>query len=174
MRLSRIFNRAVPLLEGRSLSESRNEAGIPLGYDVPESAILILKNYEVLREDLHYLNNLLVISRNMLAIKDTAQELCAASHFHSEVHKLIDLAVNVTSKGYDGENVVDADRGKLLEITELCKLCPYNVLILGKKVLTLNQIKSCWLHACSIRTIGQWAMIGSRCHSGLKCYLTTS
>jgi len=114
MRLSRIFNRAIPLLEGRSLSESRNEAGMPTGHDVPESAILILKNYDVLREDLHYLNNLLVISRNMLAIKDTAQELCAASHFHSEVHKLIDLAVNVTSKGYDGENVVDADRGKLL------------------------------------------------------------
>lgn len=100
---------------------------MPTGHDVPESAILILKNYEVLREDLHYLNNLLVISRNMLAIKDTAQELCAASHFHSEVHKLIDLAVNVTSKGYDGENVVDADRGKLLEITELCKLCPYSL-----------------------------------------------
>jgi palmitoyltransferase len=57
----------------------------------------------------------------MLAIKETAQELCAAVSFDKAVHQLIILCVNVTSKGYDGENVTIDDRARLLEITELCE-----------------------------------------------------
>jgi palmitoyltransferase len=121
MRLEKIFAIAVPHLNARSLRESYTEAGVSSGLDVPESAALILKNYDILREDLHYLNNLLVISRNMLAIKETAQELCAAVSFDKAVHQLIILCVNVTSKGYDGENVTIDDRARLLEITELCE-----------------------------------------------------
>ncbi|KAH8684475.1 hypothetical protein BGZ60DRAFT_366265 [Tricladium varicosporioides] len=121
MRLQKIFNLAVPLLVSRSLRELYTEAGVPNGLDVPESATLILKNYDILREDLHYLNNLLVISRNMLAIKETAQEICAAVQFDKAVQKLVILCVNVTSKGYDGENVTEGDRVRLLEITELYK-----------------------------------------------------
>ena len=68
------------------------------------------------------MNNLLVISRNMLAIKETAQEICATVQFDKAVQKLIVLCVNVTSKGYDGENVDEGKRGRLNEITELCKL----------------------------------------------------
>ncbi|KAF4630940.1 hypothetical protein G7Y89_g7193 [Cudoniella acicularis] len=121
MRLQRIFALAVPLLISRSLREQHTDAGVPSGLDVPESAALILKHYDLLREDLHYLNNLLVISRNMLAIKETAQEICAAVQFDKELHRLIILCVNVTSKGYDGENVTETDRVRLLEITELYK-----------------------------------------------------
>jgi len=122
MRLQKIFLMAVPTLVSRSLREMYTETGIPSGLDVPESANLILKNYDLLVEDLGYLNNLLVISRNMLAIKETAQEICAAVSFDKAIHKLIILCVNVTSKGYDGENVDEFSRGKLNEITELCKL----------------------------------------------------
>lgn len=110
--------------ETRSLQRTRSADGDHNGHDVSESAELILKNYEVLREDLHYLNNLLVISRNMLAIKETAQEICKAVGFDTEVHRLIVLCVNVTSKGYDGENVDEARRVKLNEITELCMYSP--------------------------------------------------
>ncbi|KAH9206184.1 hypothetical protein DL95DRAFT_450943 [Leptodontidium sp. 2 PMI_412] len=119
MHLQKIFNTAIPSLEKWSLKAidptERN------GHDVSESAELILKNYDALREDLHYLNNLLVISRNMLAIKDTAQEICAAVRFDRAVQKLVVLCVNVTSKGYDGETVDDQRRQKLNEITELYK-----------------------------------------------------
>jgi palmitoyltransferase len=120
---------AITLLESRSLQQTRTSEGEPNGHDVSESAESILKNYEVLREDLHYLNNLLVISRNMLAIKETAQDICKSVGFDREVHRLIVLCVNVTSKGYDGENVDEGRRVKLNEITELC-WCP-QVRILG-------------------------------------------
>jgi len=56
----------------------------------------------------------------MLAIKETAQELCARVGFDREVRSMIMLCVSVTSKGYDGESVGGDDRTKLLEITELC------------------------------------------------------
>jgi hypothetical protein len=57
----------------------------------------------------------------MLAIKETAQEICAAVGFDTEVKRLIELCVQVTSKGYDGENVPNEERPKLLDVTELCR-----------------------------------------------------
>ena len=121
MRLTRIFHFAIPLLERRSLSPTHPEDLPARHTEVPESAVLILKNADLLREDLHYLNSLLVISRNMLAIKETAQEICAATTFDKHVKRLVELCVAVTSKGYDGENVPEGERGKLMEVTELCR-----------------------------------------------------
>ncbi|KAJ8063364.1 hypothetical protein OCU04_008593 [Sclerotinia nivalis] len=121
MRLQRIFYLAVPILVSRSLRESYTEQGAPSGLDVSESVALILKNFDALTEDLGYLNNLLVVSRNMLAVKETAQEICRAVGLDKQVHKLIILCVNVTSKGYDGENVDENSRGRLNEVTELYK-----------------------------------------------------
>jgi palmitoyltransferase len=135
MRLSKIFNAAIPLLERRSLSNTHNESVSSHHQEVPESAILLHKNSDLLREDLHYLNSLLVISRNMLAIKETAQEICAAVGFDKHDKRLMELCVAVTSKGYDGENVPEAERGKLLEVTELCRshyLCFSLLLIAGR------------------------------------------
>ena len=120
-RLRKIFDLAIPVLNSHSLRESFTESGQPASLDVPESATLILKNYEVIVQDLHYLNNLLVISRNMLAIKETAQEICHAVGFDRSVNRLVVLCVNVTSKGYDGENVDEGSRGKLNEVTEVCE-----------------------------------------------------
>lgn len=120
MRLRRIFHFAIPLCERRSLSSTHHDPGAGPSQEVAESASLILKHSTYLCEDLHLLNSLLVISRNMLAIKETAQEICAAVGFDVEVKRLIELCVQVTSKGYDGENVVNEDRGRLLEVTELC------------------------------------------------------
>ncbi|EKD13949.1 uncharacterized protein L3040_005441 [Drepanopeziza brunnea f. sp. 'multigermtubi'] len=124
MHLQKIFNTAIPSLDKWSLgggSKLDSHDGVRNGHDVSESAELILKNYDALREDLHYLNNLLVISRNMLAIKDTAQDICAAVRFDRAVQRLMVLCVNVTSKGYDGETVDVGRREKLNEITELYK-----------------------------------------------------
>ncbi|RDW85481.1 hypothetical protein BP5796_03806 [Coleophoma crateriformis] len=121
MRLEKIFSLAIPLLASRSTRESYSEAPAQNMVETPESATLILKNYESLVEDLNYLNTLLVISRNMLAIKQTAQEICHAVHFNNAIHRLIILCVTVTSKGYDGENVNEHDRGRLNEVSELYK-----------------------------------------------------
>lgn len=120
MRLKRIFYFGVPLCERRSLSSSHHDANTGPNQEVAESASLILKHSTYLCEDLHLLNSLLVISRNMLAVKETAQEICAAVGFDGEVKRLIELCVQVTSKGYDGENVVNEDRNRLMEVTELC------------------------------------------------------
>jgi palmitoyltransferase len=116
MRLNKIFNSAVPWLSRRSLPADCP----PGGTDTPESATLILKHYDDLVRDLNFLNSLLVISRNMLAIKETAQELCATVNFDKAVRDLMILCVNVTSKGYDGETVDEPSRGKLNDVTELC------------------------------------------------------
>ncbi|KAI6715201.1 hypothetical protein JHW43_002319 [Diplocarpon mali] len=121
MHLQKIFNTAIPSLDKWSLGKPETADGLRDSHDVSESAELILKNYEALREDLHYLNNLLVISRNMLAIKDTAQEICATVRFDLAVQRLVVLCINVTSKGYDGETVEVGRREKLNEITELYK-----------------------------------------------------
>lgn len=121
MRLNMIFKRTIPILNRRSLHQEHHDHAGHDGLDVPESASLILKNYAELVSDLHYLNSLLVISRNMLAIKETAQEICAAVGFYKTVNELIVLCVNVTSKGYDGENVDEGSRVKLNEVTELCE-----------------------------------------------------
>ena len=122
MRLNIIFKHAIPILTSSSLVQETAEHPAPSSLDMPESAGLILKNYADLVSDLHYLNSLLVISRNMLAIKETAQEICAAVGFDKTVNKLILLCVNVTSKGYDGENVDEGSRVKLNEVAELCEL----------------------------------------------------
>lgn len=121
MRLNNVFNLALPVLGARSLREPYSANGAPHA-DMQENSSLILKNYDSLAQDLSLLNSLLVISRNMLAIKETAQELCAAVNLDSAVRDLVILCVNVTSKGYDGENVDETSRVKLNEITELCRL----------------------------------------------------
>ena len=56
----------------------------------------------------------------MLAVKETAQEICAKVRFNRTVHELILLCINVTSKGCDGENMDEAKRGKVNNITDLC------------------------------------------------------
>lgn len=170
--LKNIFVSAITLLESRSLQKTNTVEGEASAHDVSESAELILKNYDVLREDLHYLNNLLVISRNMLAIKETAQEICKAVGFETEVHRLIVLCVNVTSKGYDGENVDEGRRGKLNEITELCKFRG-SMSWVGGMADNREQIRSYWLRACSIRITGRWATIGLRWRFGSRCCLMT-
>jgi palmitoyltransferase len=131
LRLRRIFDRAIETLTKRSLRESEPENGDLAALDAPQSADLILKNYDTLVEDLHYLNNLLVISRNMLATKETAQEICTRVGFNKSVRELITLCVNVTSKGYDGENVDDSRRSKVNTVTELCVFSILSVQALG-------------------------------------------
>ena len=121
LRLKMIFDRAIDTLTERSLRDPEPENGASSTHDVLQSADLILKNYDTLVEDLHYLNNLLVISRNMLATKETAQEICTRVGFNKAVRELINLCVNVTSKGYDGENVDDSKRIKVSTVTELCR-----------------------------------------------------
>src|SRR5882757_3240436 len=120
MRLYLVFMAAIPTLSTRSLREAFAETA-SASVDIPESSTLIAENYSTLLEDLTMLNNLLVIARNMLAIKEIAQDICSAVQLDRQITKLIELCVNVTSKGYDGDNVDHQTRSKLNEITELCE-----------------------------------------------------
>lgn len=57
----------------------------------------------------------------MLAIKEVAQDICAATQMNKQVTKLMVVCINVTSKGFDGENVDPKTRQNLNEIIELCE-----------------------------------------------------
>lgn len=120
LRLKKVFAAAIPTLGQRSAREAYAEVAPP-NSDIPESSFLIAENHGSLLEDLTMLNNLLVIARNMLAIKEVAQDICSMCQVDKQITKLIILSVSVTSKGYDGENVDNLTRGKLNEITELYK-----------------------------------------------------
>lgn len=120
LRLKRVFQAAIPTLGARSAREAYAETAPP-NVDIPESSFLIAENHGSLMEDLTLLNNLLVIARNMLAIKEVAQDICSICQVDKQITKLIILSVSVTSKGYDGENVDNMTRTKLNEITELYK-----------------------------------------------------
>jgi palmitoyltransferase len=114
----------VPTLATRSVREAYAETSLS-GVDIPESSTLIAENHESLLEDLTTINNLLVIARNMLAIKETAQDICAATQLNRQVTKLMVVCINVTSKGYDGENVDPKTRQNVIEIAELCEYLKY-------------------------------------------------
>lgn len=79
-------------------------------------------NHGSIKDDLTLLIKLMHIARNLLvnAEPEVPQDICAAVHFDQMVYQTIILCVNVTSKGYDGEILDDAQRSKLSEITELC------------------------------------------------------
>ncbi|EPQ66532.1 Bgt-523 [Blumeria graminis f. sp. tritici] len=121
MHLRNILTCAYSVLERRSLRTAKGPDGSINHHDTSESTDLILCNYDFLLKDLHFLNSLLIISRNMLAIKETAQEICAAVQVDRAVHRIISLCIDITSKGYDGETVDEAKRARLNEITELYK-----------------------------------------------------
>ena len=81
-------------------------------------------NHASIKEDLGTLIKLMHIARNLLvnAEPEVPQDICAAVHFDQMVYQTIILCVNVTSKGYDGEILDEAQRLKLADITELCRL----------------------------------------------------
>lgn len=92
------------------------------GVSPQESTALIVLNHVSVKEDLGTLIKLMHIARNLLvnAEPEVPQDICAAVHFDQMVYQTIILCVNVTSKGYDGEILDEAQRVKLTDITELC------------------------------------------------------
>jgi palmitoyltransferase len=114
-----VFLAAIPTLSRCSLREGYAE-NIQPGAHIPESSTLIAENHATLLEDLTVLNNLLVIARNMLAIKEVAQDICSTAQLDKQVMKLIVICINVTSKGYDGETLDHLTRRNVNEVTELC------------------------------------------------------
>jgi hypothetical protein len=126
LRLQKVLQAAIPIISRRSLREVFAETAAN-GIHIPESSTLIVENHLSLQEDLSLIHNCLVIARNMLAMKEVAQDICSATQLDKQVTRLVGVCINVTSKGYDGENVDNLTRGKLNEITELCKLAPWFV-----------------------------------------------
>lgn len=120
LRIKNALVAVIPTFATRSVREAYAET-VPPGGNIPESSTLIAENYDSLLEDLTTINNIMVIARNMLAIKEIAQDICAATQLDKQVTKLMLVCINVTSKGYDGENVDPKTRQNLTEITELCE-----------------------------------------------------
>lgn len=152
MRLQLVFFHAIPSISDKSLREAYAETASP-EFALPETSTLIAENHMTLVEDLNLLNNLLVIARNMLAIKEVAQDICAVTQTDAQIVKLIILCVSVTSKGYDGENVDNLTRSKVNEVTELCMFLPTPV-----RVMTDVKIRQ--------KTTGYQLAISAQPHDG--------
>lgn len=120
---TRIFAAAIPNLTTRCVGPLASLNDPDKGVTPKESTDLIIKNYQGLKDDLQILNKLMHIARNMLVTSEPEipQDINAAVHFDQMVYQTIILCVNVTSKGYDGENLDDVSRARLNEITDLCK-----------------------------------------------------
>lgn len=120
--LTRIFAAAIPSLTSRSVGPLSALNDPDKGVSPQESTALIVLNHVSVKEDLGTLIKLMHIARNLLvnAEPEVPQDICAAVHFDQMVYQTIILCVNVTSKGYDGEILDEAQRLKLTDITELC------------------------------------------------------
>lgn len=120
--LTRIFAAAIPSLTSRSVGPLSALNDPNKGVSPQESTALIVLNHVSVKEDLGTLIKLMHIARNLLvnAEPEVPQDICAAVHFDQMVYQTIILCVNVTSKGYDGEILDEAQRVKLTDITELC------------------------------------------------------
>ncbi|KAM5375818.1 hypothetical protein ACJZ2D_005740 [Fusarium nematophilum] len=121
--LTRIFAAAIPSLTTRSVGPLSSLNDPDKGVTPQESTALIVMNHTSIKEDLGTLIKLMHIARNLLvnAEPEVPQDICAAVHFDQMVYQTIILCVNVTSKGYDGEILDEAQRLKLGDVTELYK-----------------------------------------------------
>ncbi len=124
--LTRILAAAIPTLTARSVGPLSSLENPEKGVSPHESTALIVLHYDSIKQDLSVLTKLMHISRNLLvnAEPQVPQDICSAVHFDQMVYQTIILCVNVTSKGYDGEIMDEADRMRLAEITELCQYNP--------------------------------------------------
>ncbi|KAK3112665.1 hypothetical protein LTR53_010835, partial [Teratosphaeriaceae sp. CCFEE 6253] len=94
-----LFRAAIPSLERRSFTIWDPSA---VDYESTSGA-LIASSYPALWKDLERLNDLVSISRNILTIGPSAQDLAAAAALDHEIFRLINCCVRVTARGYDGE-----------------------------------------------------------------------
>jgi palmitoyltransferase len=149
--LTRIFAAAIPSLTTRSVGPLSSLNDPEKGVTPQESTALIVMNHVSIREDLETLIKLMHIARNLLvnAEPEVPQDICAAVHFDQMVYQTIILCVNVTSKGYDGEILDEAQRIKLGGVTELCQ-CPTNVNVCNAAGLTFTRQKA----TCDFVTTG--------------------
>ncbi|KAJ2905634.1 copper transport 86 [Zalerion maritima] len=115
-----IFASAVPSLTARSVGPLHDP---DRGNDPAESAALIIKNYPSLKEDLHILNKLMLVARNLLVTSEpeVPQDICAGVHFDQMVFQTLILCVNVTSKAYNADAYDETSRIRLNEIVEAYK-----------------------------------------------------
>ncbi|QIX01870.1 hypothetical protein AMS68_007387 [Peltaster fructicola] len=100
------WSEIVTLLRAAVISLERRSFQIwdPSGADYEStSGALIASNYPGLWKDLERLNNLVSISRNVLTAGVHVQDLAAEHAVELEIFKLINCAVRVTARGYDGE-----------------------------------------------------------------------
>lgn len=107
--LEETFEAAVPSFERRSVAGP--EPGSE--YDSP-SGPLIAVNYTSLIRDIDRVNDLVVISKNILACGDSAQDNAAKARFDQGVFKIISVCVKVTARGYDGDAGPDEEKWQIV------------------------------------------------------------
>lgn len=94
-----LLRAAVPSVERRSFTIWDPSS---VDYDSPSGA-LIAQHHPGLWRDLERLTDLLAIARNALAAGPRAQDAAAAARFDHELFRLVNAAVRVTARGYDGD-----------------------------------------------------------------------
>ena len=99
--LVELLRAAVPSLERRSFDVNWAQDG---GADYePTTGATIAGNYPGLWRDIERLNDVVSISRNVLTVGETAQDLAAQHGTDIEVFRLVNVCVRVTARGFDGE-----------------------------------------------------------------------
>ncbi|PPJ59645.1 hypothetical protein CBER1_01236 [Cercospora berteroae] len=97
--LCTLLKAAIPSLERRSFT-----IWDPSSVDYEStSGALIASHYPALWKDLERLNDLVSISRNVLAVGDRVQDIAASFSIDAEIFRLINCCVRVTARGYDGD-----------------------------------------------------------------------
>ena len=98
------FETAIPVLEEQSLvpEDSSINANTTSSAANRSCSNLMVQNYMTLKSDLEILNDLVLISRNIVLFRQ-AQDLAHKHSYDQVIMALIDLCVRVTTRGYDGD-----------------------------------------------------------------------
>lgn len=98
------FETAIPVLEEQSLVPEDNSINANAASSAANRSCsnLMVQNYMTLKSDLDILNDLVLISRNIVLFEE-AQNLSHKHSYDQVMMALIDLCVRVTTRGYDGD-----------------------------------------------------------------------
>jgi len=138
-----LLRAAVPSVERRSFTIWDPSS---VDYDSPSGA-LIAQHHPGLWRDLDRLTDLLAIARNALASGPRAQDTAAAARLDHELFRLVNAAVRVTARGYDGD-AGTPDEEKWQAIVAAYKKCLITCLQALNNLVARNEPRKLmlWLH----------------------------
>ena len=144
--LVEVFRNAIASLDGRCYADN---AAIPATanvdgdelepYDGPNSTVIVA-NSPTLLADLQRLDTLLGIARNVLTAGEKVQNRAAQAGFDREVCAMINLAVKVTARGFDGDGG-QADEDRFLAVSNACMYWLFDLIRIAILILYVQSRK---------------------------------